>query len=513
MTHPTPPAPFRIGVWHLPEQRPRLNALFAQLPDYYSPEFIAADRGLSAARIQHRMRQVDLVWIESELPALMDAEKKRPTLVRLRQSDLLNRRLAPMKWGSFDHIAFATPKTRQAFYTMFKGRISEYTSTSVVAPGIVMPDEAPPRGDVSPFDVAVLCHEGNAPNPSMLLELALALKSRNENYALHVFGKIENLGQAEYIFSALDHLGLTDDLLFYGDLPPEQQCVYTASCGTVLSLDIQDHQPERVLEAMGYGVRPIVHGYPGVEDYIPAAYTFRTLYDAVMKMESADVEPEAHRQWVTDHFSIEKEAKAMDAVLTSIVQEAYTDRLSAHYHAQRAAAFTAGDTPPAEQLEQIYTLVNAQQFAEARAALKTLPIAQLSDDEQLNTRALAMQLALGSDDATDALYHADAALDLAPDEPLVQHLLGRALWAKGMHQAAAEAFVYSAERLDLHETTAAPLRLPIDPVQVYCFAGEACEALEQPDLAEQFYRAALRHDATAEQAHAALERLAPSLAA
>ncbi|GAB5518505.1 MAG: hypothetical protein RhofKO_07560 [Rhodothermales bacterium] len=513
MTHPTPPAPFRIGVWHLPEQRPHLNALFAQLPDYYSPEFIPADKGMSAARIQHRMRQVDLVWVASNLADLLEVEKQRPTLVRLRQSDLLDRRLAPMKWEAFEHIAFATPTTRKAFYTMFKGRISEYTTTSVVAPGIVMPDEAPPRGDVSPFDIAVLCHDGHAPNPSMLLELALALKSRNENYALHVFGKIENLGQAEYIFSALDHLGLTDDLLFYGDLPPEQQRVYTASCGTILSLDIQDRQPERVLEAMGYGVRPIVHGYPGVEDYIPAAYTFRTLYDAVMKMESADVEPDAHRQWVTDHFSIEKEAKAMKGVLDGIVQEAYTDRLSAHYHAARAATFTEGDTPVGEQLEQVYALVNTQQFAKARTALKTLPIARLSTDNQLTTRILAMQLALGTDDATDALYHADAALDLAPDEPLVQHLLGRALWAKGLHQAAAEAFVYSAERLDLHETTAAPLRLPLDPVQIYCFAGEACEALEQLDLAEQFYRSALRHDSNAEQAHEALSRLAHPLAA
>lgn len=49
---------------------------------------------------------------------------------------------------------------------------------------------------------------------------------------------------------------------------------------------------------------------------------------------------------------------------------------------------------------------------------------EIEPDDALAARVLALQLCILQERYADALYHADAALDLAEHEPLVHHLAG-----------------------------------------------------------------------------------------
>ena len=118
---------------------------------------------------------------------------------------------------------------------------------------------------------------------------------------------------------------------------------------------------------------------------------------------------------------------------------------------------------------------------------------EVEPDDALAARVLALQLCILQERYSDALYHADAALDLAEHEPLVHHLAGQAMWAQSHYRTAAEMLVYAAELLEgIHEDIP-PFSFEVDRSQVFYMAAEACRNFDQESAAERFYQLALEH--------------------
>jgi predicted Zn-dependent protease len=119
-------------------------------------------------------------------------------------------------------------------------------------------------------------------------------------------------------------------------------------------------------------------------------------------------------------------------------------------------------------------------------------IERVEPDDALAARVLALQLCVLQERYKQAMYHADAALDLAENEPLIHHLAGQALWAEGHHRSGAEMLVFAAELLDGAAERTEPFQFQVDPAQVYYYAAEACSTFEKESAAEQFYHKAMQ---------------------
>ena len=156
-----------------------------------------------------------------------------------------------------------------------------------------------------------------------------------------------------------------------------------------------------------------------------------------------------------------------------------------------------------EAFETAQQALEAGDLERARDLFEGLDYQAMEDvepDDALAARVLALQLCILQERYTDALYHADAALDLAADEPLIHHLAGQAMWAEGHFRTAAEMLVYAAELIGgIHENVG-PFHFEVDRAQVYYMAAEACRKFEQESAAEQFYQRALEHSRELDEA-------------
>ena len=133
---------------------------------------------------------------------------------------------------------------------------------------------------------------------------------------------------------------------------------------------------------------------------------------------------------------------------------------------------------------------------QAKLLFESLDYESLEDiepDDALAARVLALQLCILQERYADALYHADAALDLAEHEPLVHHLAGQAMWAQSHYRTAAEMLVYAAELLEGVHENIPPFNFEVDKSQVFYMAAEACRNFDQETAAERFYQLALEH--------------------
>lgn len=127
---------------------------------------------------------------------------------------------------------------------------------------------------------------------------------------------------------------------------------------------------------------------------------------------------------------------------------------------------------------------------EAGALFANLNFQELSREEELAARIEVIQLAILQERYSDALEHAEAALQIAEHEPLIHHLAGKALWQQGDQRTAAESFVYAAELLEGLHDEKPPARYSADPSQVYFMAAEACRAFMQHAEAMNYYQRA-----------------------
>lgn len=135
-------------------------------------------------------------------------------------------------------------------------------------------------------------------------------------------------------------------------------------------------------------------------------------------------------------------------------------------------------------------LLDDSHLDEAGTLFGKLNYQDLSREDELAARVEAIQFAILQERYSDALQHAEAALQIAEHEPLIHHLFGKALWQHGDQRTAAESFVYAAELLEgLHEEKP-PAQYNADPSQVYFMAAEACRAFMQHAEAMDYYQRA-----------------------
>jgi predicted Zn-dependent protease len=149
-----------------------------------------------------------------------------------------------------------------------------------------------------------------------------------------------------------------------------------------------------------------------------------------------------------------------------------------------------------EQFNEAQTALEAGDLDRARELFERLDyeaIEGVDAEDALSARILALQLCILQERYRDAMYHADAALDLSENEPLIHHLGGQALWAEGHHRSGAEMLVLAAELLDGAGDGTSSFQFEVDPAQVYYYAAEACHTFEQEAAAERFYKKALQY--------------------
>lgn len=137
-----------------------------------------------------------------------------------------------------------------------------------------------------------------------------------------------------------------------------------------------------------------------------------------------------------------------------------------------------------------YRLLEEGMLEEAGVMFGNLNYNELSREEELAARVEAIQIAILQERFGDALEHAEAALQIADNEPLIHHLAGKARWQQGDQWTAAESFVYAAELLEGLHKEIPPAQYNADPSQVYFMAAEACRAFEQHAEAMDYYQRA-----------------------
>jgi glycosyltransferase involved in cell wall biosynthesis len=148
-------------------------------------------------------------------------------------------------------------------------------------------------------------------NAPMLLQIMHALVKRDPSYTLHIAGEQEAFVMNPYMQRTTEKLGLSNNVFYHGwqrDMP-----AFLADKGVILSTSIHESFGYNIAEAMAVGALPVIHDYPGAEEFWPDAIRFSSIDQAVEQI----LVGQTHlwSQYVREAFPLAKQLNAVDQII------------------------------------------------------------------------------------------------------------------------------------------------------------------------------------------------------
>ncbi len=489
--------PIRLGIWAADGDNVHfLNPVLDLLPERYRIIRFSWNPRTSPQEMQKQVRQVDMAWFEWATGPVIPGSKLVqgiPSVCRLHRYEAYTGAPREVNWKNIDRLIFINSGVIGTFEQIHPDVLPGSCKTEVIPNGIAL-DAYPFRPDKKRTrDLAFLGRVHLIKNPMLLVQIIRKLIDLDSEYVLHIGGPIHHFEALQYIRYHAEQMGIQENIRIHGEIPKATVAEWLSGFTYLVSSSVIESQGVGVVEGMALGLRPVIHDFVGARTLFPADFIYNAIDEAVDQIHRGAFEPERYRKYVEERF-------ALDTQVAKIIR--LLDRLASEYYPERMAALLRPTVPsdlqitPGEvdaAMEEANALIQADDLQAASGLIERLPFDCLTPEQALAPRLLALQLALAASDITSALYHADAALDLAADEPLVRHLAGRALWSAGRYEAAVDALVYAAELLETAGQTGREPKLPADPASIYASAAEACEHIGHAGVALRFRAEAARY--------------------
>ena len=502
-------APIRIGLWRS-ERDPFgvVDAVVDRLPSRYTVHEFHTFRAGTEDQARADLDQVDLVWFEwTERRKLHLSEYvgATPMICRVHPDVAYGTGSKEVRWSDVDQWVFPAPGLEHAF----KANHRDQVNSVVIPTGLDI-------GRI-PFDAAKEPNKNIAlygpihpeDNILLLFQIMEALVEQDDGFHLHITGAAKDEAVIPYLMQQAKVRGLEDHLHFYGAITDDERASWLDQCSTILSTRPLERDWTGIFEALARGLKPVIHNYYGATQSFGPDMLFDTVDEAVAQFTEGGFAPADYRAHAEAHYDIDAIAADYVQLLDWMASTAYPERVANFFAAERAerVATSTNGVSAEEQLATVRQHLQSDHLDAAGEAVEAIPFDALTETDRLEARVLAIELALEQQRYTDALFHADAAMDLAPEEPMVVHLAGQALWLQGDPQAGADALVRSAELLLRAEEGEASIRFAMDEAEAYMVAGEICEQYEQVDAAQLFFEKANQHDPDNTEIATAMERV------
>jgi glycosyltransferase involved in cell wall biosynthesis len=196
-------------------------------------------------------------------------------------------------------------------------QLEQKTRTHVVWNGLNL-DKFKPLASLDKKKIVWAAKPFMRKNQPLFLQIMHALVKRDPSYTLHVAGAQEEFVMMPYLQRTVGKLGLSRHVVFHGwqrDMP-----AFLADKGVILSTSIHESFGYNIAEAMAVGALPVVHDYPGAEEFWPDEIRFSSIDEAVEKIMNG----QTHKwsQYVREKFPLAKQLNELDIVMGDRVVEA-----------------------------------------------------------------------------------------------------------------------------------------------------------------------------------------------
>ncbi|HOQ03829.1 MAG TPA: hypothetical protein PKY88_01265 [Anaerohalosphaeraceae bacterium] len=135
-------------------------------------------------------------------------------------------------------------------------------------------------------------------NPMFLLQCMQKLHYLDADMRLYLAGEFEDETIRAYVESMIETMGLDNAVILDG--VPRSWARWLKDKHYILSTAVDGRAMPGVLQAMAAGLRPVVHQFPGVCEFVEKEFVFVLAEDFCRQILEGAYEPRRYREWVVN---------------------------------------------------------------------------------------------------------------------------------------------------------------------------------------------------------------------
>ena len=215
-------------------------------------------------------------------------------------------------WRQTDAVVFVSRWCMETASMMLSDHGLPVPGNQIVIPNGIDIDQVPFReSPAKTKKIGMVCSIKEVKNIPMAFQVLLQLP---EDYHLHHIGLPYSSQGICTIMSYIDSIGLTDRVHFEGTVKRSEVFDWLNDKEVLLSTSLNEGNPNNVIEAMGMGIKPVIHAWPGARDQFPKDCVFDRVEGAVNMITGDYYDPNFYRQWVMDRYTTSNFKKLTELV-------------------------------------------------------------------------------------------------------------------------------------------------------------------------------------------------------
>lgn len=261
----------------------------------------------------------DIVWLEwgNQLAEVLTkrapfALRGKKVVCRIHSYEVLDGLTDRIDFSVVSDLIFVAPHIREIFLKRHPGIAKTATKLHLVPNGIATERFGMIRRDPGHV-VGFLGSINFKKDPMVLMHAFQALHAHDPRFSLRVGGGVQCLRAEVAIPTFLRQNGLTDRVTFDG--PVTDVRGWLSRVNYIICTSLMEGHPVGLMEAMSTGCRPLIYAFPGADRMYPASFLWKSIPELIRRIDEP-IDPEICREFVTENFSLQKQAARFVKVFT-----------------------------------------------------------------------------------------------------------------------------------------------------------------------------------------------------
>lgn len=282
-------------------------------------------QGSAAQEVFSLMQWSDVSWFEWCEPPLTYASqfpKVCKVIVRLHRYEAYTFLPQMVDWDKIDVLVFVSSYLRKLFEKRFciSPRVKKVVVSNAVSLSELNVDVSNKQSN---FKIAYIGGYRPEKNPMLALYCLERLVSLlSGDCRLFFLGGQENLSGYEleiklYLEHLVKKLILEENIVWESPVEHREMGNWLFDKSFFLSTSVVEGHPVGALEAMACGCKPLLHNFPGSDEFFPEDFLFKTI-DELLEKVASPFEPLRYRKFVEENFSFSKQIEKVESIFSAL---------------------------------------------------------------------------------------------------------------------------------------------------------------------------------------------------
>lgn len=309
-------SPPKIAILCLPGLQSFLSEIVSWLGTRYQVRTCYSD---DPQTIAATVAWADVIWLEwanalavglTRNAALLEGKH---VICRLHSYEAFGEDLTAIEWSRIDELICVAPHILEIVEARVPDLARRCGRVSIIPNGIDV-DSLSYAERRKGFHLAYLGYINYKKGPMLLLQVLKQLVCIDPRYHLTIGGKMQDLRFKHYFEQMIPAMGLTPHIHFDGWIGDVNG--WLADKDYILCTSVLESQGLGLMEAMGCGIKPVIHNFVGARDIYPHQNLWNTVQEAVDLILSDEYDSTAYRRWIAERYGLAEQLFKVEKVVT-----------------------------------------------------------------------------------------------------------------------------------------------------------------------------------------------------